>query len=76
MVAAIRSGLLRLPRTEACEEHDEHAEEEQDHSDKAGPHASGVIGVRNVVAVDVVFDNLFPLVSCAYHHKITVIKKL
>lgn len=76
MVAAIRTGLLRLSCTEACEEHDEHAEEEQKHRYEAGPHASGVVSVRDVVAVDVIFDDLSPLVSCANCHKITVIKKV
>lgn len=64
MATAIRISLLRcFPGTQARDEHNEHADEEQDHSCKTGPHPRGVVGVRHVVAVNVVFDDLFSLVS-------------
>ncbi len=54
--------LLRPPRAETCEQHDEHAEEEQDHRGENRPHACGVVRVGaggGGVGVDVVFDDLF-----------------
>lgn len=58
MAPAIHRSLLRLPRTEAGEEQDEHAEEEEEHGGETGPHPCGIVSVRDVVAVDVVFDGL------------------
>lgn len=51
--------LLCLARTEAGEQHDEHPEEQQNHSCQTCPHSRRVVGVRDVVVVDVVLDDLF-----------------
>ena len=60
-LVAVRGRLLCFARTEACEQHDEHSEEQQDHGDQTRPHASGVVGVRDMVAVDVILNDLFDM---------------
>ncbi len=38
VASSVHGSLLRLPGTEAGEEHEDHAQEEEEHGDETGPH--------------------------------------